>query len=45
MHLGHSSAGAAAMQVLATSEPVPSEVADALRRADGIVSVHAIATD
>jgi D-3-phosphoglycerate dehydrogenase len=45
MHLGHSSAGAAAMQVLATSEPVPSEVVDALRRADGIVSVHAIATD
>ena len=45
MHLGHSLAGTAAMQVLATSEPVPAEVVEALRRADGIVSVHAIATD
>jgi D-3-phosphoglycerate dehydrogenase len=45
MHLGHSPAGAAAMQVLATNEPVPAEVVEALRRADGIVSVHAIATD
>jgi D-3-phosphoglycerate dehydrogenase len=45
MHLGHSSAGAAAMQVLATGEPVPAEVVETLRRADGIVSVHAIATD
>ncbi|MEY2460975.1 MAG: D-3-phosphoglycerate dehydrogenase / 2-oxoglutarate reductase [Acidimicrobiaceae bacterium] len=45
MHLGHSPAGAAAMQVLATNEPVPSEVVEALRRADGIVSVHAIDTD
>ena len=45
MHLGHSSEGAAAMQVLATSEPVPSAVVDALRQAPGIVSVHAVATD
>ncbi len=45
MHLGHSPQGAAAMQVLATGEPVPPEVVDALRRADGIVSVHAISTD
>jgi D-3-phosphoglycerate dehydrogenase len=45
MHLGHSTAGEAAMQVLATSEPVPADVLEALRRADGIISVHAIATD
>jgi D-3-phosphoglycerate dehydrogenase len=45
MHLGHSLAGTAAMQVLATNEPVPTEVVEALRRADGIVSVAAIATD
>ncbi|MEY2454007.1 MAG: D-3-phosphoglycerate dehydrogenase / 2-oxoglutarate reductase [Acidimicrobiaceae bacterium] len=45
MHLGHSIEGAAAMQVLATSEPVPADVVEALRRADGIVSVHALATD
>jgi D-3-phosphoglycerate dehydrogenase len=45
MHLGHSQEGAAAMQVLATSEPVSTELVDTLRRADGIVSVHAIATD
>jgi D-3-phosphoglycerate dehydrogenase len=44
MHLGHSLAGEAAMQVLATSEPVPAEVVDALRGSDGILSVHAIAT-
>jgi D-3-phosphoglycerate dehydrogenase len=45
MHLGHSPEGAAAMQVLATSEPVSVAVVESLRRADGIVSVHAIATD
>jgi D-3-phosphoglycerate dehydrogenase len=45
MHLGHSLAGTAAMQVLATNESVPVEVVEALRRADGIVSVAAIATD
>ena len=45
MHLGHSTGGEAAMQVLATSEPVPSDVLEALRRADGIISVHAVATD
>jgi D-3-phosphoglycerate dehydrogenase len=45
MHLGHSMAGAAAMQVLATGEPVSADVVEALRRADGILSVHAIATD
>jgi predicted regulator of amino acid metabolism with ACT domain len=45
MHLGHSQAGAAAMQVLATSEPVPADVVEALRRTDGILSVHAISTD
>jgi D-3-phosphoglycerate dehydrogenase len=45
MHLGHSQEGAAAMQVLATSEPVPSAVVTALRAETGIVSVHAVATD
>ncbi len=45
MHLGHSQEGAAAMQVLATNEPVPAPVVDALRSEDGIVSVHAVATD
>jgi D-3-phosphoglycerate dehydrogenase / 2-oxoglutarate reductase len=45
MHLGHSQTGAAAMQVLATSEPVSAEVVEALLRADGIVSVAAISTD
>ena len=45
MRLGHSPDGAAAMQVLATSEPVPAGVVEALRRAPGIVSVHALATD
>ena len=45
MHLGHSPEGAAAMQVLATSVPVPDEVVAALRQVDGIVSVAAIATN
>jgi len=45
MHLGHSLEGAAAMQVLATNEPVPPDVVEALRRADGVQSVHAISTD
>jgi len=44
MHLGHSPEGAAAMQVLATSVPVPGDVVAALRQVDGIVSVAAIAT-
>ena len=43
MHLGHSSEGAAAMQVLATTPAVPDEVADRIRSVDGIVSVHVIA--
>src|SRR3954471_12347322 len=34
MHLGHSPAGEAAMQVLATGEPVPADVVDALHNAD-----------
>jgi D-3-phosphoglycerate dehydrogenase len=45
MHLGRSPEGAAAMQVLATSEPVPAAVCDRIRAADGIVSVHALRTD
>ncbi|MGH9184621.1 MAG: phosphoglycerate dehydrogenase, partial [Acidimicrobiales bacterium] len=40
MHLGRSAEGAAALQVLATAEPVPPEVQDRIRAADGIVSVH-----
>src|SRR4051812_40003595 len=45
MHLGHSLAGEAAMQVIATNQPVADDVAAQLRRADGILSVHAISTD
>jgi D-3-phosphoglycerate dehydrogenase len=45
MHLGRSPEGAAAMQVLATNQPVPDDVAAALRQADGILSVHVISTD
>jgi D-3-phosphoglycerate dehydrogenase len=42
MHLGRSSGGQAALQVLATDVVVPTEVQDALRSGDGIVSVHAL---
>jgi D-3-phosphoglycerate dehydrogenase len=45
MHLGHSIDGAAAMQVLATSVPTPDDVVASLRQADGIISVHVLATD
>jgi D-3-phosphoglycerate dehydrogenase / 2-oxoglutarate reductase len=42
MHLGRSERGEAALQVIATDRPVPSEVQDAIRSGAGIVSVHAI---
>ena len=42
MHLGRSTAGEAALQVLATDRSVPAEVQDAIRAGDGIVSVHAV---
>src|SRR4051812_18800037 len=45
MHLGRSPEGAASMQVIATNQPVADDVAAQLRRADGILSVHAISTD
>ena len=40
MDVGRSPEGAAAMMVVTTTEQVPTEVADALRGIDGIVSVH-----
>ena len=42
MHLGRSSGGQAAVQVLATDVAVPTEVQQDLRQGDGIVSVHAL---
>jgi D-3-phosphoglycerate dehydrogenase len=45
MHLGKSPEGRAAMQVLVTDTPVTDEVVAAIRGADGVVSVIAIATD
>jgi D-3-phosphoglycerate dehydrogenase len=42
MHLGRSSGGQAALQVLATDVAVPTEVQSQLRAGDGIVSVHAL---
>ena len=42
MHLGQSAEGRAAMQVLTTTVPVPSDVLARLRAADGIESVHAV---
>ena len=42
MHLGHSSEGAAAMQVLATTPEVAPEVQELLRQARGIQSVHVL---
>jgi D-3-phosphoglycerate dehydrogenase len=44
MHLGRSEAGAAALQVLATSTSVPRGVQDEIRAGDGIVEVHAVET-
>ncbi|HEX8804832.1 MAG TPA: phosphoglycerate dehydrogenase [Acidimicrobiales bacterium] len=42
MHLGRSSQGRAALQVLATDVVVPTEVQQAIRAGDGIVSVHVL---
>ncbi len=42
IHVGQSPAGASALQVLATSQPVPPEVVERLTLVDGIVSVHAV---
>jgi D-3-phosphoglycerate dehydrogenase len=42
MHLGRSSAGRPAVQVLATDVAVPLEVQEQIRRGDGIASVHAL---
>ena len=42
MHLGRSSGGQAALQVLATDVAVPPEVQSQLRAGDGIVTVHAL---
>ena len=42
MHLGRSERGEAALQVIATDRTVPPEVQDAIRKGDGIVSVHAV---
>jgi D-3-phosphoglycerate dehydrogenase len=42
MHLGRSSGGQAALQVLATDVAVPTEVLTHLRTGDGIVSAHAL---
>ena len=42
MHLGQSAEGRAAMQVLATSVPVPADVQARIRAADGIESVHVV---
>ncbi len=42
MDVGTSPSGASALMVLATSTPAPPPVLEELRRAEGIVSVHAI---
>ena len=42
IHVGQSPAGESALQVLATSQPVPPDVVERLALVDGIVSVHAV---
>jgi D-3-phosphoglycerate dehydrogenase len=42
MHLGRGADGRPALQILATSTPVPAEVQERIRAHAGIVSVHAI---
>ena len=42
IHLGRSSAGEAALLVVAVDEPPSAEVLDAVRAIDGLVSVHAV---
>jgi predicted regulator of amino acid metabolism with ACT domain len=45
MSVGKSAEGKSAMQVLITTEPVPSSVVEAIRDATGIDSAAAVATD
>jgi D-3-phosphoglycerate dehydrogenase / 2-oxoglutarate reductase len=42
LHLGRSLVGEVALQVIAIDQPVPTEVLDRLRGAQGITSVHAL---
>jgi D-3-phosphoglycerate dehydrogenase len=42
IHVGQSPSGLSALQVLATSQPVPPDVVDRLAQVDGIVSVQAV---
>ena len=42
MDVGQAASGESAMMVLATAQPVPAEVCEALRQVDGIVSVDAL---
>ena len=42
IHLGRSPAGEAALMVLATDEPVPPAVVDAVRAIDGVLSAHPV---
>jgi D-3-phosphoglycerate dehydrogenase len=44
LHLGRSSSGDVALQVLALDQPVPDTVLGELRAADGIVSVHVLSS-
>ena len=45
LHVGKSPEGESAMQVLITTEPVPEDLVQALRAADGILNVTAISTE
>ena len=40
MDVGRSADGASALMVVSTTEPVPAEVRDRLRAAEGVTSVH-----
>jgi D-3-phosphoglycerate dehydrogenase len=42
LHLGRSPSGAMALMVLAVDQPVPEELLERLRVADGIATVHAL---
>ena len=42
MDVGQAASGASAMMVLATAEPVPADVCEALRAVEGIVSVDSL---
>jgi hypothetical protein len=45
MRVGRSPTGEAALMVLSTDQPVGRNVIDALRAADGVLSVHTISGD